>query len=136
MNKIKKWHIVVLIILSIGGYWLFQNMWVFEERIPIEEYEEFIENTKWIEMKEKVSVNWDFTLTNLDIYVPNIEDSISYTGEWKIVNNNEIHFIGNASNNSREVYWAFDITFLSNKTLLLEPNSIYLGGLKKLKISK
>ena len=54
-HKIKTWHIVVLIILGIGGYWLSQNMWVFEKQIPVEEYEEFLVGTQW----EGV-YNWKF----------------------------------------------------------------------------
>jgi len=52
-QKIKKWHIVVLIILGIGGYWLSQNMWVFEKQIPVEVYEEFLNGTKWELIKPK-----------------------------------------------------------------------------------
>ena len=47
MKKIKKWQIVTFIILSIGGYWISQNMWIFQVKIPQEEYEKNIIGT-WV----------------------------------------------------------------------------------------
>ena len=38
-QKIKKWHVVVLIILGIGGYWLSQNMWVFEKQADLKTFD-------------------------------------------------------------------------------------------------
>jgi len=53
MKKIKKWQILVLVILGIGGYWLSQNLWVFEVKIPEDQYKEKIVGT-WVNNEDNI----------------------------------------------------------------------------------
>jgi len=40
-------HIAIIIIVGIGAIWLSNNMWVFEKKIAIENYEEYLIDTEW-----------------------------------------------------------------------------------------
>lgn len=82
IQKIKKWHIIVLIILGIMGYWTSQNMWVFEKSIPIVDYEQALINTNWKNTEDK-GINY-FGEEAWEIY--NNEGVIKYKGKWKLDN--------------------------------------------------
>lgn len=66
MKKIKKCQIVVLIILGIGGFWLFQNLWIFETTISQEEYQDEILG-KWVIKSTSISESFITTFSNKDV---------------------------------------------------------------------
>jgi len=131
-KKIKKWYIIILIILGIGAYWLSQNMWIFEKKILVDDYDEFLKDTEWVENEKKI---WKFTEGYLHIYTPNNSEPISYIGQWTIVNDEDIEFEGIQTYNNSDVYWISNIIFVSNDNLLLEivVPAVWNRGLIKLK---
>ena len=84
-QKIKKWHVVVLIILGIGGYWVSQNIWVFEKQIPVEEYEKHLLG-RWKSISreynqdifEEYLIDGNFYIK----YIQNNKDIVVEEGTW------------------------------------------------------
>lgn len=80
MKKNKKWQVVLLIIMGIGGFWLSQNMWVFEKKIPKEEF------------KQKIIGSWF-----------NDNDNYTFWAEDNSFTSNGIQNINTFE--ERELYW-------------------------------
>jgi len=126
-QKIKKWHVVVLIILGIGGYWLSQNMWVFEKQIPVEQYEEFLIGTEW--SAEERSSTWIFNDNSVFIEKSNYEYSSNEKATWRI-NFDEINI--KYEDHILPSIWSIIFLNEENMTLLLMSPSV--NGRYKIKL--
>lgn len=117
MKKIKKWQIIILILLGVLGYWISNNTWVFEKKINQDQYFENLSKSTWFENEYR---KWDFQNGKLKIWTPtDFSDSI-YEGDW-ILDEDKVEFNGKALDNNREVYFKQKIYFMSDKTLILDP---------------
>ncbi|WP_340201983.1 hypothetical protein [Ascidiimonas sp. W6] len=58
MKKIKKWQIVILILIIVGGYWLFENTWIIEPKIEVNGYRNTLKDSSW--STEKRDSIWTF----------------------------------------------------------------------------
>jgi hypothetical protein len=90
MKRIKKWQIIGLVVLGITGYWLTQNMWVFQRKIIVEDYATFFINKSWM---SKDATIWTFSETEL----------IRYSYE-----------------NSKKIIWSTDLWAIDGKTLTIK----------------
>lgn len=107
MKKIKKWQIVTFVILSIGGYWLTQNNWIFEHNVPQENYKEILTEAKeWKEIKSTYNI---FAVTN------NIIETV-HKSLLQIIRPNMHYDIPNLP--SEEI-----ISFRTNNTFLKQGNT-------------
>lgn len=136
-QKIKTWHIVVLIILGIGGYWLSQNMWVFEKSIPVEKYNENIIG-KWKPINERGEKSYFEEYSTEKIFSEKYingknEEVIIEERAWVIKNKTlytELTFENLSPERSSESSWVgakfnYEIYFLSKNYLRIK----YIGPL-------
>lgn len=117
LKKIKKWHIAIIIVVGIGAFWLSNNMWIFEKKIAVENYGEYLIGTEWEEIKgENI---WEFTKDDASNYSNIKSHNISYKGAWEIDNKIlNADFIRYPSKSSADSLW--EIRFLSKKHLLIQ----------------
>jgi len=89
IKRIKKWHIVILIILGIGAYWVSQNMWIAYKPFSISNYSEVIVG-KWkstsrehiVDLFEDFSDDGNYSKGYID---EDGDESLITKGEWSIV---------------------------------------------------
>lgn len=96
MKKFKKWQVVLLIIMGIGGFWLSQNMWIVQKKIKLNDYEQSLIDSKWRtesgaiwSFDEEININyrddsksksWEI---NEDLLITKGNDE-RFTSTWKI----------------------------------------------------
>ncbi|MCP4181170.1 MAG: hypothetical protein GY756_25685 [bacterium] len=130
-KKIKKWHILVLIIVALGGYWLTQNMWVFEKKIAVEDYQSFLSDTvwKWDYLGTKWVFESDGTYSEYIINEDDI-DKVFFKGTWEINENelttNGIRYIEGRGNSE---FGIEKIKIITNKHLIADPYLPSTGGM-------
>lgn len=129
MKKIKKWQVLVLIILGIGGYWLSQNLWVFENKIESDNYVEFLSNTKWKSQKRNSiwNFNGDLTFEEAPITATPYNKS---EATWDIDGNYLIQddsILGGAE-------WLIHV--ITEKTMVIQLKSPSVGGHYSIKLKK
>ncbi len=131
MKKIKKWQIVFLIVLIVGGYWLIENSWIVEPKIEVNKYESELNDTSW--SSEKRDSIWTFnsnqSFTEKPIEPVPYRESIK---EWKIEDSTLL-----IDDEEFGVDSLWHIHTITNKTMVLElvspsVNSKYVLQLKKI----
>lgn len=103
----KKLLLFGLVIIGIGGYWLSQNMWVFEKQVAIENYEEKLNGTTW--EKNKISFPEIIAIKNTEYHSLDKCEKLSF---------------------EKENYFKFDNCFLNENSLgnwSLKNNLIHLN---------
>jgi len=120
-RKIKKWHIVLLLVVGVGGYLMSQNMWVFEKEVAVEDFQMNIENTIWVDTE---GVFWVFNDGNYSRHSVEYVGIMSYYGAYQVKNNYILVDAVRDYNNSH-VFLDYQIKFLSKDHMMLVLNRIH-----------
>ncbi|MCI5056798.1 MAG: hypothetical protein MRY83_11860 [Flavobacteriales bacterium] len=80
MKKIKKWQIIILILLGVVGYWISNNTWIFQENVEPENYERVLIDSEW---ESKSGGKWNFN-SNYELVVNN--GDYERIQNWKLDN--------------------------------------------------
>jgi len=122
IKRIKKWHIIFVIIIGIVVYWFSQNMWVFEKKVVVENYYEFLSDTEWY--SEERNSFWIFS-ANGDYKKEYENTDIEQIGYWKNKENMVFIETDSLGKSEWEIYKIFkDKIFIR----LIRPN-VGSGGL-------
>ena len=120
MKHFKKWHIVTLIILGIGGSWLTQNMWVFGKRITVVEYENYLEDTQWI-MDD--GSKWFFNSNNELLIIVGDTPELNRKYFWEV----RADFLGYSENSDLDpLIFSSRIRYLTKSKMQIWANSSIL----------